>query len=277
MSRPPRYELDPALRSRAIRICLSVLALSSITACTVSTTGGLIAGFLSLLSVGLLVGLTTTTTGCQDDGENVGPCLSIAPDPDVGPCLSQRLDIEEPDVGPCLGAPLDDVVDTDVGPCLSIEPPDVDEPDVGPCLTVDVTPCLSDVGPCLSPPEDILEEPDVVGPCLSPPLEDVVGPCLSPPEDIVEEPEVGPCLSPPAPDVIDEPEVGPCLSPPAPDVTEASNSTPMPMTPPAAAPSRDSRQAARDQVRERLMRAGVLSPELVETLRKGRSRSDEPG
>jgi hypothetical protein len=28
---------------------------------------------------------------------------------------------------------------------------------------------------------------------------------------------------------------------------------------------------------ERLMRAGVLSPELVETLRKGRSRTDEPG
>ena len=246
MSRPPRYELDPGLRTRAIRISVSVLALSSVTACTVSATGGLVGGLLSLLSVGLLVALTTGTTGCQDDGDHVGPCLSMRIDPDVGPCLSQRLDVEDPDIGPCLGAPLEDIDEPDVGPCLSIEPVDVGEPDVGPCL---------------SPPQDIVEEPDVVGPCLSLPLEDVVGPCLSPP----------------APDVVDEPEVGPCLSPPAPDVTEASNSALVPMAPPAAVLSRDSRQAARDQVRERLMRAGVLSPELVETLRKGQSRTDKPG
>ena len=261
MSRPPRYQLDPGLRTRAIRISLAVFALSSVTACTVSATGGLVGGLLSLLSVGLLVALTTTTTSCEDGGGGSDS------DTVVGPCLSQRLDIEEPDVGPCLGAPLEDVVEPDVGPCLSIEPFDVDEPDVGPCLSQRLDIEEPDVGPCLSPPlEDVVEEPEVVGPCLSPPL-----------EDIVEEPDIGPCLSPPAPDVKDEPEVGPCLSLPAPDVTEASIAPPIPESPRVAAFSADARQAAREQVRERLMRAGVLSPELVETLRKGRSPKDGPG
>ena len=35
MPRPPRYERDPGLRTREIRISVFVLALSSVTACTV--------------------------------------------------------------------------------------------------------------------------------------------------------------------------------------------------------------------------------------------------
>jgi hypothetical protein len=62
----------------------------------------------------------------------LGPCLKVAPPPEVGPCL----EVVEPPANACL-QPVDDPPptkeDPPVGPCLKVAPPDSP---VGPCLLV---------------------------------------------------------------------------------------------------------------------------------------------
>lgn len=144
---------------------LAGLAMSLLTACTVSVSGGIL-GALASMGVFALVALLVggAQTGCVED----------APAPDdaevdavVGPCLTDAH------IGPCLGAPLDDAG--------RIEP---------------------DFGPCLSPDQGFLEEDAaVIGPCLGAPLPDL-GPDEGQPDMRIDDAglpdlEVGPCLEPP--------------------------------------------------------------------------------
>ncbi|MCR9162658.1 MAG: hypothetical protein ACE37F_03185 [Nannocystaceae bacterium] len=87
-----------------------------------------------------------------DDGR-VGPCLDVAEDPIVGPCLTPLP--PDPPVGPCLevSPPEPPPKDPEVGPCLRVAPPEPKpkpkpkpepknkpkpplEPGLGPCLMV---------------------------------------------------------------------------------------------------------------------------------------------
>ena len=123
-------------------------------------------------SVLLALGLTA---GCQQCGKtHIGPCLSIAPDPDPN----------NPHVGPCLSP---------------VEPPEPPPRDTG------VAPCLSEVAP-----EDPPEQPPDLGVCLSIILPEHVGPCLDFPVEPPEPPEppIEPCL-----EYISEPEPEPAPEP----------------------------------------------------------------
>ena len=102
-------------------------------------------------SVLMMLGLTT---GCQECGRtHVGPCLSIAPEPNppdqqptdtaITPCLEYMP--EEPRANPCLSiAPEPEPKEPRVGPCLKYalppEPKEEDDqtvPDGGAMLTPD--------------------------------------------------------------------------------------------------------------------------------------------
>lgn len=146
-------------------IVLAGLAMSALTACTVSVSGGLL-GALASMGVFALVALLVggTQTGCieaptPDDAEvddvDVG---TSARDMNFAPCLStdfgQRDDLS---IGPCLGAPL-----PDLGPDLGLDlgPPDAGPPDMGPdqgALDMRIDDAgLPDleIGPCLDPPPE---------------------------------------------------------------------------------------------------------------------------
>lgn len=163
---------------------LTGLALSLLTACTVSMSGGLL-GALASIGLAMVVFLLAgaTQTGCVED---VSPCLSIASDwmPDEGESDGGRVDMP---IGPCLSPPEPDLgPDVPIGPCLS--PP---EPDLGPDLGPDMP-----IGPCLSLPE--LDQGVVdQGPDLN------IGPCLDvePDQGVDAAPDLSlqPCLSPPPP------------------------------------------------------------------------------
>lgn len=181
---------------------LTGLALSVLTACTVSVSGGVL-GALGSIGLALFVFLLAgaTQTGC--DPEEVGPCLSFLADEGFdegvddggadggvdGGADGGADGTVQPDmyIGPCLSPPEPDLgVDMAIGPCLS--PP---EPDQGVEMDMDIGPCLDiapdqgvdmSIGPCLSPPapdfgvEDAAMEPDAaqeedagLQPCLSPP------------------------------------------------------------------------------------------------------------
>lgn len=174
---------------------LTGLALSVLTACTVSVSGGLL-GALASIGLAMVVFLLAgaTQTGCAEDEDTVGPCLSYIADGDIdasatdGGVDGQTIDMA---IGPCLSP------DAHIGPCLS--PP---EPDFGPDMPI---------GPCLSPPEPDRGVDMEIGPCLSPPAPDFgvdmeIGPCLDIEPDMgvdaapEQDAHLGPCLSPPPPE-----------------------------------------------------------------------------
>lgn len=152
-------------------------ALSVLTACTVSMSGGLLGALASIgvaVTVFLLAG--ATQTGCvEDPTPDPNPEADAGPDAYIGPCLSQI----EPDQG-VADRGVDADPDMYIGPCLS--PP---EPDRG------VERDLS-IGPCLSPPEPDQGIDMEIGPCLDVPA----------PDQGTSDPDafLGPCLSPPPPD-----------------------------------------------------------------------------
>ena len=150
---------DPQTLKRRLRwAVLAGLAMSVLTACTVSVSGGIL-GALASMGVFALFALLVggAQTGCvedapaPDDAEvdiEVGPCLrDMAPpweDATIGPCLTPDQGSPEEDaavIGPCLGAPLEDM-----GPRLDAAPLDMRVDDAGP-------PDLS-IGPCLEPPPE---------------------------------------------------------------------------------------------------------------------------
>lgn len=156
-------------------------ALSVLTACTVSMSGGLLGALASIgvaVTVFLLAG--ATQTGCvEDPARDPEPKADAGPDAYIGPCLSQI----EPDQG-VADRGVDADPDMYIGPCLS--PP---EPDRGVERDLSVGPCLTDlavfdsavdmeIGPCLDvPAPDQGLAPDAgpdafLGPCLSPPPPD---------------------------------------------------------------------------------------------------------
>ena len=155
-------------------------ALSVLTACTVSMSGGLLGALASIgVAVTVFVLAGATQTGCVEDP---------APDPD-----------------PQLDAGVDAAMDANVGPCLS---------DLGIDIGIDrgvdmrVSPPRDmEIGPCLSPPEQDFgfgldqgfEQDMEIGPCLDVPAPDQG---LAP--DAAPDAFLGPCLSPPPP----EPEEG---------------------------------------------------------------------
>lgn len=172
---------------RALRWgALAGLALSVLTACTVSFSGGMIGALASIgLAALLFLVAGATQTGCTEDPDDgpVGPCLSIvsdadvdagtdantdaAPDVRVGPCLSQEIDF-----GPCLSP--DQSVDLSIGPCLSPPEPDPAPPEMGPQVDMGTD---MPIGPCLEPPPpdmgvDMMPPDAALQPCLSPPPPD---------------------------------------------------------------------------------------------------------
>jgi hypothetical protein len=148
---------------------LTGLAVSVLTACTVSVSGGVL-GVLG--SLGLIGGLTllagVSQTGCiedppsRDDAEvDVGPCLTrdaFAPldmrmqsDTGIGPCLGAPQPDMRPDRGVPPDAGVDMAPDALIGPCLEPPPPaDMGGVDIG-------------VQPCLDVPEPDPPEPDPPG------------------------------------------------------------------------------------------------------------------
>jgi hypothetical protein len=95
--------------SRRVRLALSFAGLAviavTVTACTMSVSGGVLGSLgAALFAAGLLFG-TTSQAGCD-----TSPCLSPVP-PDAS--------IEPDSMGPCLGMPLPDgglVPDSGIGP-----------------------------------------------------------------------------------------------------------------------------------------------------------------
>lgn len=149
-------------------------ALSVLTACTVSMSGGLLGALASIgvaVTVFLLAG--ATQTGCVEDP---------APDPEADAGADADVDAH---VGPCLSQPLPDM---DIGPCLSPLEPDMGDQGVEPELDMDI-------GPCLSPPELDRGVDMEIGPCL-----DVPAPDQGLRPDAGPDAFLGPCLSPPPPD-----------------------------------------------------------------------------
>lgn len=159
-------------------------ALSVLTACTVSTSGGLLGALASIgvaITVFLLAG--ATQTGCVED-----PAVTPEPEADAG-----------------ADAATDASIDASIGPCLSQIEPDQGVEDRG----VDADPDMY-IGPCLSPPQEDMYIP--------PPDRGAEGDMA-----VDRDMEIGPCLDVPAPDQglpLDagpDAFLGPCLSPPPPE------------------------------------------------------------
>ena len=215
------------------QIALSILIIMLCTACAVQGSASIgIALSSSLLTLMLLL------IGGSQSGCDIGPCLS--PEPPVGPCLTLPRtggyyggnESVDADVGPCLSPPLagDDLAGTEVGPCLS------------PPLAGDDLPPLD-----AAPPRD--------GGVTDMGQSDMGAADMS--ESDMGAPDFGVPVMP------DAGEVGPCLSPPAPDMGR--------MPPPQ--PDPDQKRAARQQpdraqVIERLSERGGLPADVLERIKK---------
>lgn len=141
---------------RRSSVIIGVVCLASLAACSVSVTGGIVGGALTVLvALGLLIFGGASQSGCSGI---IGPCLSpMVPPPDMG--TPKKKDAGAPKKKKDAG-----VKDAAASAPPTAAPPSDPEPAMQVCLSeMPIQPCLSKVPvqPCLKmvPPQGMLEAP----------------------------------------------------------------------------------------------------------------------